>query len=177
MYNNLSPEQEERKEALLAAIEKIEPIIGFKVPLGFPVPLKDYILVKQIVGNKGDQKTEGGIIIPDTISNNTVIPFTGIIFAVGYSCSELLIPGHKIMYNPYADFTILINGIEYIRMQEQDVLGILPPDAWVHLGVKTEARMRREERQGDFKGYKERKSKKDENDLDEQTEKAKKKKS
>lgn len=172
---NLSPEQEERKEAALAAIEAIPLVDGFKVPLGFPVPIRDYIFVKILEGNNGEQKTEAGILLTASIAKNTSVGVTGIIYAAGYACSEFIIPGHKVMINEFADYEVMIQGVIYRRIQEQDILGILPPDSWIYKPVKSDRQLLREERRGDFTGFKERKDAKDANDLDKKMEQSKKK--
>ncbi len=170
---NLTEEQKQRKELLLSAVENFPLDPKYSPKAGFPIILTDYLLVQKVEGNSGQQLTEGGILLTANVANNTTIPFTGIIFAVGYSCSEFLMPGQKILYNPFADFEIMIKGVTYIKMQERDVIGILPPDAWVHLPVKSDAQLMREERKADFAGYQERLKAKEANDKDKASSKKK----
>lgn len=163
----LSPEQEEKKQGALASIKQIPLDSAFKLPNGFPVPLRDYLFVKKLNANTNDQITEGGIILtPSIASNNTTIPHVGIIFAVGYECSEFVIPGQKVMYNPFADFEIIIKGVSYIRMQERDILGIITPDTWVYRKAKSARQVFREERFADEGGYQTRKKAHDANEAD-----------
>jgi len=172
---NLSPEQEERKQHIIEAIQSIPTVKGFKVPAGFPVPLGNNLLAK-IIPNSGPMVTEGGILLVDSLASNQVIPNTAVIYAIGPNCSELLNLGHKIIYNPYANNEVMIGGVAYLLMAEfPDVIGILPPEAWHLPPIKKEATLRREERIGDMSGYRKRKAAKDENDKDKSTEKAKKK--
>lgn len=170
---NLTEEQKQRKEHLLSDVENFPLDESYKTLPGFPIPLTDYLFVKKITGNTGQQETEGGIILVPNAANNTTIPFTGLIYAVGYGCSEFLIPGQRILYNPFADFEIMIKGVVYIKMQERDVIGIIPPDAWVHLPVKSDAQLIREERVADMAGYKERLKAKEENEKDKASSKKK----
>jgi co-chaperonin GroES (HSP10) len=153
MYNQLSPEQEERKQALLAAIEQIPLTEGFKLPQGFPVPLGDYIIVKIVEGNSGIQETEAGILLTSSIAKNTSVGVTGIIYSAGYACSEFIIPGQKVMINEYADFEIMIKGVLYRKIQERDIHGILPPDSWLYKPVKSDRQLLREERKDQFANY------------------------
>ncbi len=80
------------------------------------------------------------------------------------------------MYNgniPYAE--IMINGEIYMRMWQDDILGIKPPDAYVYQGVYSEAYMRRKERMEQFEGYYDRRDKRLANEQDKQNEEFKKK--
>ncbi len=166
--------KEERKNTLIEAIRQIPTVEGFKVPAGFPVPLGNNMLVKTIANKP--MVTEGGIELLTSLASNQVIPNTAVVFALGPDCSELLQLGHKIIHNPYANNEVMIGGQAYILMEERDVIGILPPDSWHLPPMKKEHTLRREERIGEFAGYKERKSKKDANDLDKKTELSKKNK-
>lgn len=172
MYQ-LSKEQEEKKQALLTAVEAIQPVSGFNVPKGFPIPLKDYIFVKIIEGNSGLQETEGGILLTSSIAKNTSLGVTGVIYATGPNCSEFSILGLKVMINEFADFEVMIQGVIYRRIQEQDILGILPPDSWVYLAPKSNRQVEREERKKDFADYELRKKKVEENEKDKLTSKKK----
>ncbi|PIU57874.1 MAG: co-chaperone GroES [Deltaproteobacteria bacterium CG07_land_8_20_14_0_80_38_7] len=90
-------------------------------------PLQDRILVKRLLG---EEKTAGGIIIPDTAKEK---PQEGKVIAVGNG--KLLDTGKnqpldvkigdKILFSKYAGNEIKINGEEYSIMREDDVLGIV----------------------------------------------------
>ncbi|MFZ0657854.1 MAG: co-chaperone GroES [Candidatus Binataceae bacterium] len=90
-------------------------------------PLGDRILVKRI---KEEEKTKGGIIIPDTAKEK---PQEGKVVAVGkgkYGDDGKLIPievkaGDKILFGKYSGSEIKLEGDEHIIMREDDVLGIL----------------------------------------------------
>jgi len=90
-------------------------------------PLGDRILVKRI---KEEEKTKGGIIIPDTAKEK---PQEGKVVAIGkgkYSEDGKLIPievkvGDKILFGKYSGSEIKLEGDEHIIMREDDILGIL----------------------------------------------------
>ena len=90
-------------------------------------PLGDRILVKRI---KEEEKTKGGIIIPDTAKEK---PQEGKVVAVGkgkYGDDGKLIPpevkaGDKILFGKYSGSEIKLEGEEHIILREDDILGIL----------------------------------------------------
>ncbi len=90
-------------------------------------PLGDRILVKRI---KEEEKTKGGIIIPDTAKEK---PQEGKVVAVGkgkYSEDGKLIPievkaGDKILFGKYSGSEIKLEGEEHLILREDDVLGII----------------------------------------------------
>ncbi len=90
-------------------------------------PLGDRILIKRI---KEEEKTKGGIIIPDTAKEK---PQEGKVVAVGkgkYSDDGKLIPievkaGDKILFGKYSGSEVKIDGEEHLIVREDDILGIL----------------------------------------------------
>ena len=90
-------------------------------------PLHDRILVKRI---DEEQKTKGGIIIPDTAKEK---PQEGKVVAVGKGrvledgkVQELAVrKGDKILFSKYAGTEIKLEGDEHIIIREDDVLAIL----------------------------------------------------
>jgi chaperonin GroES len=90
-------------------------------------PLGDRILVKRI---KEEEKTKGGIIIPDTAKEK---PQEGKVVAVGkgkYSDDGKLIPievkaGDRILFGKYSGSEVKIEGEEHLILREDDILGIL----------------------------------------------------
>jgi len=89
-------------------------------------PLHDRIIVK---GIEEEQKTSGGIIIPDTAKEK---PQEGKVVAVGQGRREdgKLIPvdvkqGDRILFGKYAGTEIKINGEDHLILREDDVLGII----------------------------------------------------
>ncbi|MBN2372895.1 co-chaperone GroES [bacterium] len=90
-------------------------------------PLQDRILVKRIeVG----EEIKGGIIIPDTAKEK---PMEGEVIAVGGGKVKEdgtkqpldLKKGDRILFGKYAGTEVKIDGIEYLIMREDDVLGII----------------------------------------------------
>jgi chaperonin GroES len=90
-------------------------------------PLHDRILVRRV---DEEQKTKGGIIIPDTAKEK---PQEGKVVAVGKGrilddgkVQELSVKkGDKILFNKYAGTEVKIEGDEHIIIREDDVLAIL----------------------------------------------------
>ena len=90
-------------------------------------PLQDRILVKRI---DEEEKTKGGIIIPDTAKEK---PQEGKILAVGkgkVSEDGKLQPldvkkGNRILFSKYAGTEVNIENEEHLIIREDDVLGIL----------------------------------------------------
>jgi chaperonin GroES len=90
-------------------------------------PLQDRILVQRV---EEEEKTKGGIIIPDTAKEK---PAEGKVVAVGKGKvdeSGKPIPmevkkGDRILFGKYSGTEIKIEGQEYLIMREDDVLGII----------------------------------------------------
>ena len=90
-------------------------------------PLQDRILVQRV---KEEEKTKGGIIIPDTAKEK---PIEGRVIAVGIGkLSEKgnrialeVEKGNRILFGKYSGNEIKIEGEEYLIMREDDVLGVI----------------------------------------------------
>ncbi len=90
-------------------------------------PLHDRILVRRI---EAEQKTAGGIIIPDTAKEK---PSEGEVIAVGPGArddSGKLIPldvkvGDRILFGKWSGTEVKIDGVDYLIMKESDVLGVI----------------------------------------------------
>ncbi len=90
-------------------------------------PLNDRVLVLRL---EGEQKTAGGIIIPDTAKEK---PQEGKIIAVGtgkLNDKGDRIPltvkeGDKVLFSKYAGNEIKMDGVEHIIMREDDILAIV----------------------------------------------------
>jgi len=90
-------------------------------------PLQDRILVKRV---ESDNKTKGGIIIPDTAKEK---PQEGLVMAVGkgkVSDNGKAVPldvkkDDRILFSKYAGTDVSIDGEEYLIMREDDVLGVI----------------------------------------------------
>lgn len=165
-----------KREIYDAAIATI-PLEDINIPAEFPVPLKNAVFIRQITGQDGEKmrRTEGGILMVDNITSKVVAPCIGIVMAVGIDCSEYLRPGHKVIYNRYAEEIIMIYGNEYIRLNEAtDIYGILPPESWIVPKQKGDRWLFREKRKQEFADHEIRKERFDANKLDETTELSKK---
>jgi chaperonin GroES len=90
-------------------------------------PLGDRILVKRI---KEEDKTKGGIIIPDTAKEK---PQEGKVVAVGKGKmtegGKLLAPdvkaGDRILFGRYSGSEVKLEEEEHLIMREDDILGVL----------------------------------------------------
>jgi chaperonin GroES len=90
-------------------------------------PLGDRILVKRV---KEEERTKGGIIIPDTAKEK---PQEGKIVAVGkgkYDDKGKLIPtevkaGDKILFGKYSGSEFKLEGEDLLILREDDILGII----------------------------------------------------
>lgn len=90
-------------------------------------PLQDRILVQRV---EEETKTKGGIIIPDTAKEK---PAEGKIVAVGngkMGDDGKRIPlevkeGDRVLFGKYAGTEVKIEGVEYLIMREDDILGII----------------------------------------------------
>ncbi|HSL89396.1 MAG TPA: co-chaperone GroES [Ignavibacteriaceae bacterium] len=90
-------------------------------------PLADRIVVKPA---EAEEKTAGGIILPDTVKEK---PVEGTIVAAGPGKvaddgkvvkMEVKV-GDKVLYGKYSGTEVTINGVEYLIMRESDIFGIL----------------------------------------------------
>ena len=90
-------------------------------------PLGDRILLKRI---KEEEKTKGGIIIPDTAKEK---PQEGKVVAVGRGKKTdegKVIPldvkaGDKVLFGKYSGSEVKIEGEEHLILREDDILGVL----------------------------------------------------
>lgn len=90
-------------------------------------PLHDRIVVKRL---EQDQKSAGGIIIPDTAKEK---PIQGEILAVGKGAVnddgkvrplEVKV-GDRVLFAKYAGTEVKLDGQELLIMRESDVMGIV----------------------------------------------------
>ncbi|MGA8279980.1 MAG: co-chaperone GroES, partial [Desulfobacterales bacterium] len=90
-------------------------------------PMNDRVLVLRV---EEEQKTAGGIIIPDTAKEK---PQEGKVIAVGSGkvgedgkrvALEVKV-GDRILFSKYAGTDIKVDGVEHVFMKEDDILGVL----------------------------------------------------
>ena len=85
-------------------------------------PLADRVLVTPA---EAEQKTEGGIIIPDTAKEK---PQKGTIVAVGPGKKDepmTVKVGDTVLYGKYAGTELTLEGENYLIMKESDILAII----------------------------------------------------
>lgn len=90
-------------------------------------PLGDRILVQRI---KEEDKTKGGIIIPDTAKEK---PQEGKVIAVGKGRrsekGDLIAPdvkaGDRILFGKYSGSEVKLEGEDHLILREDDILGVL----------------------------------------------------
>ena len=85
-------------------------------------PLADRVLISP---KAAEEKTVGGIIIPDTAKEK---PLEGTVVAVGEGKSDekmILKKGDKVLYGKYAGTELEYEGEKYLVMRQSDVVAIL----------------------------------------------------
>jgi len=90
-------------------------------------PLHDRILVKRV---KEEEKTKGGIIIPDTakekpIEAKVVAVGTGRILDSGEVRSLAVKKGDLVLFGKYGGTEVKIDGEDHLILREDDILGII----------------------------------------------------
>ncbi|THH36989.1 co-chaperone GroES [Aliishimia ponticola] len=90
-------------------------------------PLHDRVLVRRV---ESDEKTSGGLIIPDSAKEK---PAEGLVVSVGAGTRDDdgerialdVKEGDKILFGKWSGTEISIDGEELLIMKESDILGIL----------------------------------------------------
>ncbi len=90
-------------------------------------PLHDRVVVRRL---KSEEKTKGGIIIPDTAKEK---PQEGEIIAVGPGGRDeagKLIPidvkvGDKVLFGKWSGTEVKLDGEELLIMKESDIMGVI----------------------------------------------------
>jgi len=83
-------------------------------------PLNDRVLVKL---EKGESKSAGGIIIPDTAQEKTQI---GVVVSVGDDKEAIKVKaGEKVMHDKYAGTQVKIGGEEHLILKMADILAVI----------------------------------------------------
>jgi chaperonin GroES len=90
-------------------------------------PLQDRVLVQR---TEEDEKTAGGIIIPDTAKEK---PQEGVVIAVGkgkvrddggITALDVAV-GDRVLFGKYSGTDVKLDGEDYVILREDDVLAIL----------------------------------------------------
>lgn len=90
-------------------------------------PLHDRVVVRRL---EEDQKTKGGIIIPDTAKEK---PQQGEVIAVGPGARDEagkiqpldVKAGDHVLFGKWSGTEVTIDGTEYLIMKETDIMGVL----------------------------------------------------
>jgi len=90
-------------------------------------PLHDRILIKRVAE---EEKTKGGIIIPDTAKEK---PAEGEVVAVGGGAVQKdgkvrpvsVKKGDRVLFAKYSGSDVKIDGVEHLIMREEDLLGVI----------------------------------------------------
>jgi chaperonin GroES len=90
-------------------------------------PLQDRILVQRV---KEEEKTKGGIIIPDTakekpVEGRVIAAGIGKLSEEGNRIALEVKKGDRILFGKYSGTEVKIEGEEYLIMREDDVLGVI----------------------------------------------------
>ena len=90
-------------------------------------PLHDGVVIRRI---EGEEKTKGGIIIPDTAKEK---PQEGEVIAIGPGArdeSGKLVPldlkaGDRVLFGKWSGSEVKIDGEDLLIMKESDVMGVI----------------------------------------------------
>ena len=90
-------------------------------------PLGDRVLIKRV---EEEEKTKGGIIIPDTAKEKpqegkVVALGTGKVNEEGKKVEFTVKKGDKVLISKYGGTEIKVDGESYLIMREDDILGII----------------------------------------------------
>jgi chaperonin GroES len=90
-------------------------------------PLHDRVVVRRI---QADEKTKGGIIIPDTAKEK---PQEGEVIAVGPGGRDEagklvpldVKPGNRVLFGKWSGTEVKLDGEELLIMKESDIMGVV----------------------------------------------------
>ncbi|HZU89314.1 MAG TPA: co-chaperone GroES [Stellaceae bacterium] len=94
-------------------------------------PLHDRVLIRRI---EQEEKTAGGIIIPDTAKEK---PMEGEVIAVGPGARDEsgkiqpldVKPGDRVLFGKWSGTEIKIDNEEFVVMKESDIMGVVEGSA------------------------------------------------
>ena len=78
-----------------------------------------------ILPNPAEEKTAGGLYIPDTAKEK---PLAGKVVAVGPGTKDVKMEvkeGDEVLYGKYSGQELTIDGVEYLIMRQGDILAII----------------------------------------------------
>ena len=80
-------------------------------------PLLDRVVIKR---TEEENRTAGGIIIPDTAQEKTQI---ATVIAIGDDTDKIKVqPGERVMYDKYAGTSIEIDGEDHLILKAADII-------------------------------------------------------
>ncbi|MBQ2993043.1 MAG: co-chaperone GroES [Alistipes sp.] len=85
-------------------------------------PLSDRVLV---LPNPAEEKTAGGLIIPDTAKEK---PLAGKVVAAGPGTAEVKMEvkeGDQVLYGKYAGTEINVEGTTYLILKQSEILAVI----------------------------------------------------
>src|SRR5579872_2337752 len=90
-------------------------------------PLHDRVVIRRL---EGEDKTKGGVIIPDTVKEK---PQEGEVVAVGPGGRDEsgkltpveLKPGERVLFGKWSGTEVKIDGEDLLIMKETDVMGVI----------------------------------------------------
>jgi chaperonin GroES len=90
-------------------------------------PLHDRVIVKRV---KEEEKTKGGIIIPDTakekpVEGKVIAVGAGKVFEDGKRHPLQVKAGERVLFGKYAGTEIKIEGEEHLIMREDDIIAVV----------------------------------------------------
>ena len=90
-------------------------------------PLNDRVLIMRV---EEEQKTKGGIIIPDTakekpMEGKVIAAGPGKVDDTGKRAPMDITAGDRVLFSKYAGTEIEIDGVEHLFMREDDILGVI----------------------------------------------------
>ena len=90
-------------------------------------PLHDRVLIQRV---KEEEKTKGGIIIPDSakekpIEGKVVAVGNGKVLEDGKVRALDIKKGDRILFGKYAGTEVKIENVEHLILREEDILGVI----------------------------------------------------
>ena len=90
-------------------------------------PLHDRVIVRRM---EGEEKTKGGIIIPDTakekpVEGKVIAVGSGKVLENGKKVPLQVKEGDRILFGKYSGTEVKIDGEEHLIMREDDIIAIV----------------------------------------------------
>ncbi|HBY59590.1 MAG TPA: co-chaperone GroES [Solibacterales bacterium] len=90
-------------------------------------PLHDRVLVRRL---EEEESRQGGIIIPDTAKERpqqaeVIAVGNGKLLDSGARAAIDVQPGDRILFGKYSGSDVKIEGVEYLILREDEILGVL----------------------------------------------------